>query len=172
MLSEMGALSFHGFQPKFHDRTNDFPHISVDDSVEQKNTGEPKCQLLSLIGLRRPPRTLRPHNDHRDRSLTPSSGQPARRWRRFGGRSRKISVIHIDPSSTICAVLVRNGVKSTNASPPIDAALRDYDRAIKLSDTFAGIAPAGVTAFILAQVAGMLAAVILSRWLWRELATA
>src|SRR4051794_9727861 len=35
------------------------------------------------------------------------------------------------------------------------------------SDTFAGIAPAGVAAFILGQCAGMLAAVILSRWLWR-----
>jgi glycerol uptake facilitator-like aquaporin len=41
-----------------------------------------------------------------------------------------------------------------------------------LSDTFAGIAPAGVAAFIAAQMAGMLAAVVLSRWLWRELATA
>ena len=37
-----------------------------------------------------------------------------------------------------------------------------------LSDTFAGIAPAGVAAFIVSQLAGMLAAVILSRWLWRE----
>jgi hypothetical protein len=37
-----------------------------------------------------------------------------------------------------------------------------------LSDTFAGIAPAGVAAFIAAQMAGMLAAVVLSRWLWRE----
>ena len=36
-----------------------------------------------------------------------------------------------------------------------------------LSDTFAGIAPAGVIAFILAQLAGMLAAVLLARWLWR-----
>ena len=35
------------------------------------------------------------------------------------------------------------------------------------SDTFAGIAPAGVVAFIVAQFAGMLAAVLLSRWLWR-----
>jgi glycerol uptake facilitator-like aquaporin len=41
-----------------------------------------------------------------------------------------------------------------------------------LSNTFAGIAPAGVPAFIAAQLAGTLAAVILSRWLWRELATA
>jgi glycerol uptake facilitator-like aquaporin len=41
-----------------------------------------------------------------------------------------------------------------------------------LSDTFAGIAPAGVAAFIAAQVAGTLAAVILGRWLWREPATA
>jgi glycerol uptake facilitator-like aquaporin len=41
-----------------------------------------------------------------------------------------------------------------------------------LSDTFAGIAPAGVAAFIAAQMAGMLAAVVLSRWLCRELATA
>jgi glycerol uptake facilitator-like aquaporin len=41
-----------------------------------------------------------------------------------------------------------------------------------LSDTFAGIAPAGVAAFIVSQLAGMLAAVILSRWLWRERMTA
>jgi glycerol uptake facilitator-like aquaporin len=37
-----------------------------------------------------------------------------------------------------------------------------------LSDTFAGIAPAGVIAFVVAQLAGMLAAVMLSRWLWRS----
>jgi glycerol uptake facilitator-like aquaporin len=37
-----------------------------------------------------------------------------------------------------------------------------------LSDTFAGIAPAGVAAFIAAQFAGMLGAVALGRWLWRE----
>ena len=37
-----------------------------------------------------------------------------------------------------------------------------------LSDTFAGIAPAGVVAFIVSQFAGMVAAVILSRWLWRK----
>jgi glycerol uptake facilitator-like aquaporin len=37
-----------------------------------------------------------------------------------------------------------------------------------LSDTFAGIAPAGVIAFIAAQLVGMLAAVTLGRWLWRE----
>ena len=41
-----------------------------------------------------------------------------------------------------------------------------------LSDTFAGIAPSGVPAFIVAQLAGMLAAVILSRWLWRGRMTA
>jgi glycerol uptake facilitator-like aquaporin len=35
-----------------------------------------------------------------------------------------------------------------------------------LSDTFAGIAPGGVAAFIVSQLAGMLAAVFLSRWLW------
>jgi glycerol uptake facilitator-like aquaporin len=35
-----------------------------------------------------------------------------------------------------------------------------------LSDTFAGIAPSGVAAFIAAQLAGMLAAVGLSQWLW------
>jgi glycerol uptake facilitator-like aquaporin len=40
-----------------------------------------------------------------------------------------------------------------------------------LSDTFAGIAAADVAAFIIAQMAGMLAAVMLSRWLWREPAT-
>jgi glycerol uptake facilitator-like aquaporin len=35
-----------------------------------------------------------------------------------------------------------------------------------LSDTFAGIAPAGVAAFIMSQLAGMLVAVIVGRWLW------
>jgi glycerol uptake facilitator-like aquaporin len=37
-----------------------------------------------------------------------------------------------------------------------------------LSDTFAGIAPSGVAAFIVAQLVGMLAAVLLGRWLWRS----
>lgn len=37
-----------------------------------------------------------------------------------------------------------------------------------LSDTFAGIAPGGVLAFIVAQFAGMLAAVVVSRWLWER----
>jgi glycerol uptake facilitator-like aquaporin len=41
-----------------------------------------------------------------------------------------------------------------------------------LSNTFAGIAPAGVAAFILAQLAGMLMAVGLSRWLWDDPAAA
>jgi hypothetical protein len=37
MPSEMGLCQFfHGFQPKFHSRTNDFPRAPVDDSVEQK----------------------------------------------------------------------------------------------------------------------------------------
>jgi glycerol uptake facilitator-like aquaporin len=36
-----------------------------------------------------------------------------------------------------------------------------------LSDTFAGIAPAGVAAFVTAQLTGMIAAVILGQWLWR-----
>ncbi len=36
-----------------------------------------------------------------------------------------------------------------------------------MSDTFAGIAPSGVLPFIAAQLAGMLLAVILGRWLWR-----
>jgi glycerol uptake facilitator-like aquaporin len=36
-----------------------------------------------------------------------------------------------------------------------------------LSDTFAGIAPAGVAAFIAAQLVGMLAAVAVARWLWK-----
>jgi glycerol uptake facilitator-like aquaporin len=35
-----------------------------------------------------------------------------------------------------------------------------------LSDTFAGIAPAAAPGFIVAQLIGMLAAVILARWLW------
>jgi glycerol uptake facilitator-like aquaporin len=37
-----------------------------------------------------------------------------------------------------------------------------------LSDTFAGIAPAGVAAFIAAQIAGALAAAGLARWLWPQ----
>jgi glycerol uptake facilitator-like aquaporin len=37
-----------------------------------------------------------------------------------------------------------------------------------LSDTFAGISPPSVTAFIIAQLVGMLAAVALGRWLWRK----
>jgi glycerol uptake facilitator-like aquaporin len=36
-----------------------------------------------------------------------------------------------------------------------------------LSDTYAGIAPAGVLAFIVAQIVGGVAAVLLARWLWR-----
>lgn len=35
-----------------------------------------------------------------------------------------------------------------------------------LSDTFAGIAPGGVIAFIIAQIVGALAATALARWLW------
>jgi glycerol uptake facilitator-like aquaporin len=37
-----------------------------------------------------------------------------------------------------------------------------------LSDTFAGIAPSGVIAFIIAQMIGMLAAVALAGWLWHR----
>lgn len=37
-----------------------------------------------------------------------------------------------------------------------------------LSDTFAGIAPAGVLAFIAAQMLGSVAAVVLARWLWPQ----
>ena len=37
-----------------------------------------------------------------------------------------------------------------------------------LSDTFAGIAPGGVAAFLAAQLAGTAAAVPLARWLWGE----
>ena len=35
-----------------------------------------------------------------------------------------------------------------------------------LSDTFAGIAPSGVAAFVVAQLFGMVVAVVVSRWLW------
>jgi glycerol uptake facilitator-like aquaporin len=38
-----------------------------------------------------------------------------------------------------------------------------------LSDTFAGIAPSGVAAFIAAQFAGSVAAWAMGRWLWRPL---
>jgi glycerol uptake facilitator-like aquaporin len=37
-----------------------------------------------------------------------------------------------------------------------------------LSNTFAGIAPTGVAAFIAAQLVGMVAAVVLGRWFWQE----
>jgi glycerol uptake facilitator-like aquaporin len=37
-----------------------------------------------------------------------------------------------------------------------------------LSDTFAGIAPAGVAAFIAAQCLGMLGALPIARWLWQK----
>jgi glycerol uptake facilitator-like aquaporin len=36
-----------------------------------------------------------------------------------------------------------------------------------MSDTFAGIAPGGVSAFVIAQLLGMVPAVGVSRWLWR-----
>jgi hypothetical protein len=36
-----------------------------------------------------------------------------------------------------------------------------------LSDTFAGIAPAGVLAFVAAQLSGAIVAVAIARWLWR-----
>jgi len=39
-----------------------------------------------------------------------------------------------------------------------------------LSDTFAGIRPTDVSAFILAQIAGGVTATFLFRWLWRDLA--
>jgi hypothetical protein len=41
-----------------------------------------------------------------------------------------------------------------------------HDDARALSDTFAGIAPGGVLAFIMAQLIGMIAAVGLSRRFW------
>jgi glycerol uptake facilitator-like aquaporin len=41
-----------------------------------------------------------------------------------------------------------------------------------LSDTFAGIAPSGLIAFIFAQLAGMLMAVLLARWFWTSTKTA
>ena len=37
-----------------------------------------------------------------------------------------------------------------------------------VSDTFAGIAPTGVLAFIVAQLLGMFAAVALAGWLWTD----
>jgi glycerol uptake facilitator-like aquaporin len=40
-----------------------------------------------------------------------------------------------------------------------------------LTDTFSGIAPAGIPAFIVAQLLGAGAAVKLSTWLWDEQAT-
>jgi glycerol uptake facilitator-like aquaporin len=51
---------------------------------------------------------------------------------------------------------------STSFANPAVALARAF------SDTFAGIAPAGVPAFILAELAGMAAALAASRFLWRE----
>ena len=50
---------------------------------------------------------------------------------------------------------------STSFANPAVAMARAF------SDTFAGIAPGGVPAFILAEIAGMLAALAASRFLWR-----
>jgi glycerol uptake facilitator-like aquaporin len=50
---------------------------------------------------------------------------------------------------------------STSFANPAVAIARAF------SDTFAGIAPAGVPAFIIAELAGMAAAVALGRFLWR-----
>jgi glycerol uptake facilitator-like aquaporin len=41
-----------------------------------------------------------------------------------------------------------------------------------ISDTFAGIAPSGIMAFIAAQLAGMLVAVVLAHWFWTTTRTA
>ena len=41
-----------------------------------------------------------------------------------------------------------------------------------LSDTFAGISPSGVPAFIAAQLVGALAATVLVLWLWPKQETA
>ncbi len=41
-----------------------------------------------------------------------------------------------------------------------------------VSDTFAGIAPAGIAAFVLCQIAGALAAHLLAAWLWPQPAAA
>ena len=37
-----------------------------------------------------------------------------------------------------------------------------------LSNTFAGIAPAGVLAFLVAQIAGTITAIVLAQWLWAK----
>jgi glycerol uptake facilitator-like aquaporin len=37
-----------------------------------------------------------------------------------------------------------------------------------LSDTFAGIAPTGIAAFVAAQLVGMFGAIVLARWIWRN----
>src|SRR5262249_8806726 len=81
---------FHDFQTKFPGRSNDLPHVPINDSAEQKTRGyweSGNGQLLSLIGPRWPPRILRPHCDPRDRSFTASSGaagaEVAQIWRTF-----------------------------------------------------------------------------------------
>jgi glycerol uptake facilitator-like aquaporin len=42
------------------------------------------------------------------------------------------------------------------------------DKPWPIADTYAGIAPAGVLAFIVAQLVGALAATVLARWLFQE----
>ena len=50
----------------------------------------------------------------------------------------------------------------------LEHSLPDLNRAASIR-TFAGIAPSGVAAFIVAQLAGMVAAVIVAKWLWAAL---
>jgi hypothetical protein len=121
MPSDVGLCQFfHGFQPKFHGRTNDFPHAPVDDSVEQKTFVDVGRAEMTIAVADRTARAA-PYSASLPRSARPvahtvlSAG--GAELGRFGVHSRKISVIPIDPSCTICAVLVRNGVKSTPMHP-------------------------------------------------------
>ena len=79
-----------------------------------------------------------------------------------GGNNALALLCNTLPTGAILAVLILTfaPISGAHFNPAVTIAR-------SLSDTFAGIAPTGVVAFIAAQLVGMLAAVVLGRWLWR-----
>jgi len=77
----------------------------------------------------------------------------------FGCAARTPAACHTPSSSITAAYWFTASTSFANPAVTIARAL---------SNTYAGIAPAGAPAFIVAQCAGMVAAIILVRWLWRQ----
>jgi glycerol uptake facilitator-like aquaporin len=73
-----------------------------------------------------------------------------------------------NPARSILAEAILNKLRFTASTSFANPAVTI---ARSLSDTFAGIAPAGVVAFIAAQLVGMLLAVWVGHWLWPFAAT-